>query len=215
MENKNTIELNVVRLGGNNNGKVPTKLSELNNDCDFVARQTFAKGSYTTTGGVYLNDENTPFPAKVLTKRKGEAIKIFRLKADPNWGSESKNKDIQLVFNDLNGNEILRFPSEDAILNEGATLAGLSISDIASDILFNDEAGRRNFHYTDKLPEEFEMYLLKITSGANFIAWDLTMDGYISLDEVLNKKQDSTTLGTAAFKSVEEIVQLVKQSLNS
>lgn len=44
MENKNTIELNVVRLGGNHNGKVPTKLSELENDMNFATKDQVGGG---------------------------------------------------------------------------------------------------------------------------------------------------------------------------
>ena len=44
MENKNTIELNVVRLGGNNNGKVPSKLSELENDMNFATKDQVGGG---------------------------------------------------------------------------------------------------------------------------------------------------------------------------
>ncbi len=46
MENKNTIELNVVRLGGGNGGSQPTKLSELENDCGFVERNTLGSCAF-------------------------------------------------------------------------------------------------------------------------------------------------------------------------
>lgn len=46
MENKNTIELNVVRLGGKSNGRVPTKLSEMENDSGFVERNTLGSAAF-------------------------------------------------------------------------------------------------------------------------------------------------------------------------
>lgn len=46
MENKNTIELNVVRLGGNSNGRVPTKLSEMENDCNFIERNALGSAAF-------------------------------------------------------------------------------------------------------------------------------------------------------------------------
>lgn len=46
MENKNTIELNVVRLGGKNNGRVPTKLSEMENDCNFIERNALGSAAF-------------------------------------------------------------------------------------------------------------------------------------------------------------------------
>lgn len=46
MKNNNTIELNVVRLGGNSNGRVPTKLSELENDSGFVESTSLGTAAY-------------------------------------------------------------------------------------------------------------------------------------------------------------------------
>lgn len=46
MENKNTIELNVVRLGGKSNGRVPTKLSEMENDCNFIERNALGSAAF-------------------------------------------------------------------------------------------------------------------------------------------------------------------------
>lgn len=46
MENKNTIELNVVRLGGKSNGRVPTKLSEMENDCNFIERNALGTAAF-------------------------------------------------------------------------------------------------------------------------------------------------------------------------
>lgn len=57
MENKNTIELNVVRLGGNSNGRVPTKLSEMENDCDYLTAYAadYRYGNFLTKGWLSAN----------------------------------------------------------------------------------------------------------------------------------------------------------------
>ncbi|MBQ7854683.1 MAG: hypothetical protein IJ352_06660 [Muribaculaceae bacterium] len=64
MENKNTIELNVVRLGGGNGGSQPTKLSELENDTSYISNADGMLEIPIEPTNTYLTESNN-FTANV------------------------------------------------------------------------------------------------------------------------------------------------------
>lgn len=217
MENKNTIELNVVRLGGKSNGRVPTKLSEMENDCNFIERNAFMQGQLQKQIGCYIE---SGVEYKVLTKTKGQTISIS-FATDSNWGSMSSLYKLQLIIKDMNGNEVVRFPSEDAFNNKLATPSYCMLSTDAY-LQYEPDDGGSSIVFNEPIPEECELYLSRIDNTECYVVANATIDGYMSVEQTMDKlnqsltsKVDSSALGSAAYKNVEEIVELVKQSLNS
>lgn len=75
MENKNTIELNVVRLGGGNGGSQPTKLSELENDSGFVESTSLGTAAYKNVEDLQVESISNYIPSgKYTFKNNGVSL---------------------------------------------------------------------------------------------------------------------------------------------
>ena len=211
MENKNTIELNVVRLGGGTSGSQPTKLSELTNDCGFVERNAFMHGQHKTHIGCYIE---SGVEHKVLTKTKGQSINIT-FATDSNWGSMSTLYKLQLIIKDMNGNEVVRFPTEDVLNNKLATPSFCTFHTADVYLEYEADDGSASIPYSGAIPENCELFISCIDGTERYVVANATINGPISVEQVMGQKADITSLGTAAYKSVEEIVELVKQQINA
>lgn len=207
MENNNTIELNVVRLGGKSNGRVPTKLSEMENDCNFIERNAFMQGQQQKQIGCYIE---CGVEYKVLTKTKGQTISI-RFATDPNWGSMSSLYKLQLIIKDMNGNDVVRFPSGDALNNKLATPSYCMLSTNAY-LQYEPDDGGSSIVFNEPIPEECELYLFRTDNTECYVVANATIDGYMSVEQTMDKfnqsltsKVDSSALGSAAYKNVEDL----------
>lgn len=198
MENKNTIELNVVRLGGKINGRVPTKLSEMENDCGFVERENFTSGDYQISKVIVLYENEDE--QEVITKTKGMNRVSLHINPLAEFGTSSK-RGIQLIFKDLSGNEFLRFPNEDGWIEDEAEPQECIISDTMGNYI--EMIGvAKSYGFYDSLPSEFKLYVQSHFGGERYFNLTCDVNGSMSIDTKFKQKQDTLKSG-ANIKTID------------
>lgn len=191
MENKNTIELNVVRLGGGTSGSQPTKLSELTNDCGFVERENYTSGDYQISKAIVLYENEDE--QEVITKTKGMDSVSLEINPSAEFGTSSKYG-IQLIFKDLSGNEFLRFPNEDGWIEDKAALEECIIgSEIGNYIVMTGDT--KSYSFADNLPSEFKLYVQSHFGGERYFNLTCYINGTMSIDTKFEQKQDTLKSG--------------------
>lgn len=104
MKNNNTIELNVVRLGGGNGGSRPTKLSELENDTNYA--KDIIKGEIESS--------------VALSSSGGSEVLLFEISKGLEYASLDSGISafFQIIVKDSADNEIIRIPSLEEVQRE-------------------------------------------------------------------------------------------------
>lgn len=208
-------------ISGNTDVKVPTKVSELENDSGFVERENYTSGNYQISKSTVLYENENE--EEVITKTKGMNSVSLRINPLAELGTSSK-EGIQLIFKDLSGNEFLRFPNEDGWIEDEVELGECIISDtIGNNIVM--VGGSKSYYFTDTLPSEFKLYVQSRSGGERYFNLTCDVNGSMSIDTKFNQKQDTLksginiktiggqsilgggniNLGTAAYKDVEDL----------